>query len=128
MEALIYLDTHVVAWLYAGETDGLTANAAKRINLEDDLRISPAVILELQYLKEIGRLTAGGNAVVRSLGAQVGLQVCDLPFDAVVESALDQHWTRDPFDRLIVAQAAVARAPLLTKDRSIRRHYRQAVW
>lgn len=128
MEALIYFDTHVVAWLYAGERAGLTPAAADRIDRDDDLRISPAVVLELQYLKEIGRLTVGGNAVVRSLAAQLGLRVCDLPFDAVVESALDQHWTRDPFDRLIVAQAAVANAPLLTKDRSIRRHYRQAVW
>jgi PIN domain nuclease of toxin-antitoxin system len=45
-----------------------------------------------------------------------------------VLQALPLSWTRDPFDRLIVAQAAVRDAPLLTKDRAIRRRYRAAVW
>lgn len=31
-----------------------------------------------------------------------------------------QTWTRDPFDRLIVAQALEARCPLATKDSRIR--------
>ncbi len=128
MEALIYLDTHVVAWLYAGHLDRLTTKAIARINGDDELRISPAVVLELEYLKEIGRLTVGGNAIVLGLSAQLGLRVCDLAFAAVIESSLDQSWTRDPFDRIIVGHAALARAPLLTKDQTIRRHYRKSVW
>jgi PIN domain nuclease of toxin-antitoxin system len=127
VEALIYLDTHVVAWLYAGQSDLLSPKAAKLIEAED-LRISPMVILELEYLHETGRLTVGGNSVTQSLATQLGLQVCDLPFPAVIESALDQHWTRDPFDRVIVGHAALAASVLLTKDQSIRRHYRQARW
>ncbi|HLK10954.1 MAG TPA: hypothetical protein VKW76_06200 [Candidatus Binatia bacterium] len=45
MEALIYLDTHVVAWLYAGRVDLLSARAIQLVN-DEDLRISPAVVLE----------------------------------------------------------------------------------
>jgi PIN domain nuclease of toxin-antitoxin system len=41
---------------------------------------------------------------------------------------LQQHWTRDPFDRLLVGHALARGAPLLTKDRLIRRHFRQAIW
>jgi PIN domain nuclease of toxin-antitoxin system len=39
-------------------------------------------------------------------------------------------WTRDPFDRLIVAQARCTRRSiaLITKDRLIRRHFKGAVW
>lgn len=127
MEALIYLDTHVAAWLYAGQADLLSPKAAKLIEAEE-LRISPMVILELEYLREIGRLTVGGNSVAQSLSTQLGLQVCDIAFPAVIESALDQHWTRDPFDRVIVGHAALAASSLLTKDQSIRRHYRLACW
>jgi PIN domain nuclease of toxin-antitoxin system len=127
VEALIYLDTHVVAWLYAGQSDLLSPKAAKLIEAED-VRISPMVILELEYLREIGRLTVGGNSVAQSLSTQLGLQVCDLAFPAVIESALDQRWTRDPFDRVIVGHAALAASILLTKDQSIRRHYRLARW
>ena len=127
MEALIYLDTHVVAWLYAGRVDLLTARAIELIN-EEELRISPAVILELEYLYEIRRISVAGNVVVQGLSAQLGLHVCDLPFPAVIESAVDQRWTRDPFDRMIVGQAALAGSAVLTKDRTIRKHYRRATW
>jgi PIN domain nuclease of toxin-antitoxin system len=127
VEALIYLDTHVVAWLYAGRLDLLTARATELIN-EEELRISPAVILELEYLYEIRRISVAGNVVVQGLSAQLGLQVCDLPFPAVIESAVDQRWTRDPFDRMIVGQAALAGSAVLTKDRTIRKHYRRATW
>ena len=127
MEALIYLDTHVVAWLYAGRADLLSKRARTLIDAEE-LRISPAVILELQYLQEIGRLAVGAHAVVQSLAAQLGLQVCDLSFAAVIESAIEQSWTRDPFDRIIVGQATLGDSALLTKDRTIHRHYRKAAW
>lgn len=127
MEALIYLDTHVTAWLYAGRVDLLSRRAAKVID-DEDLRISPAVILELEYLHEIHRVAVGGDAVVQGLSAQIGLRVCDLPFPAVIEASLDQRWTRDPFDRMIVGHAALARSVLLTKDRTIHKHYRDAIW
>ena len=127
MEALIYLDTHAAAWLYAGRVDLFTARGLRTIN-EEDLTISPAVVLELEYLHEIGRLAVGGNAITQGLSAQLGLTVCDRPFAAVVEAALDQDWTRDPFDRLIVGQAALSGSTLLTKDRTIRSHYRNAAW
>jgi PIN domain nuclease of toxin-antitoxin system len=37
-------------------------------------------------------------------------------------------WTRDPFDRLITAQAALGESTLLTKDDTIRTNYANAVW
>lgn len=127
MEALIYLDTHVVAWLYAGQVDRLSAPAIDLIESEA-LRISPMVVLELEYLREIGRSTVGGNTIVQSLSAQIDIRVCDLAFAAVTEAALDQRWTRDPFDRVIVGHAALAASPLVTKDESILRHYPHARW
>ena len=45
-----------------------------------------------------------------------------------VEAAERLSWTRDPFDRLIVAQASLAGAPLVTKDRMIRKHFAKAAW
>ena len=42
--------------------------------------------------------------------------------------SIQQDWTRDTFDRLIVAQAKTRDASLLTKDRTILEHYPHAVW
>lgn len=127
MEALIYLDTHIVAWLFAGRVDLLTPKAVATIEAED-LAVSPIVVLELQYLHETDRVAVGAETIVRSLRTAIGLTVCDLPFSAVVDAAREQTWTRDPFDRIVVGQAASADRALITKDRSIRRHYRRAVW
>jgi len=122
-----YLDTHVTLWLYAGETARISKRAANLINGEA-LLASPIVLLELQYLREIGRLTATPRAVAAELKRRVGLEVQSRPLDEIVEQARDLDWTRDVFDRLIVAQAALDAAALVTTDRTIRKHYPKAVW
>lgn len=124
---MIYLDTHVVVWIYSGDVNKLSKTAAQHIQSED-IRISPAVILELEFLHEIHRLTKTASAMVTTLSRDIGLQVCELSFRAVAESAVEQKWVRDPFDRLIVGHASANEAPLVTKDENIRRHYRRAVW
>jgi len=124
---VIYLDTHVVAWMYAGKLE-LFPSPVRSLLEKEDLLISPIVELELQYLFELERTAEPGRIVVDSLEREIGLNRCDLPFHQVVASALDHDWTRDPFDRMIVAQAQVRRTPLLTKDQGIRDHYAEAVW
>lgn len=124
---MIYLDTHVVAWVYAGELDYLPDPVQKLLEREE-LTISPMVEFELQYLYESGRTTVAGKQVVDALAEEIGLVRCGLPFARVVAKALGEDWTRDPFDRIIVAQASARRLPLLTKDQTILDHYDEAIW
>jgi PIN domain nuclease of toxin-antitoxin system len=123
----IYLDTHVVLWLYEGLLRKLTRGGRDSIET-NDLLVSPIVRLELQYLYEIKRSTQHAATILSDLGAQIGLRVCDLPFDQVVLRASELTWTRDPFDRLIVAQAMGRNFRLLTKDRGMRKHSSLAFW
>lgn len=127
MEAVMYLDTHVVAWLYSGETDRLPEVAREAIE-KHNLLISPAVVLELRYLYETGRILEDAGPIVERLIATIGLAVVDRGFLHVVQEAVRQDWTRDPFDRLIVAQAIMDKSLLLTKDREMRKHYTLAFW
>ena len=122
-----YLDTHVALWLCAGETGRISKRAAALMNVET-LLVSPIVLLELQYLREVGRLAAAPHAVIAELKRRMGLAIQNRPLEAIAEQALDLEWTRDAFDRLIVAQAALDGAPLITADRTIRKHYPKAVW
>ena len=124
---MIYLDTHVLVRLYLGEVEGLSAGARSAIEA-NDLVASPAAVLELEFLHEIGRLRPAASKVVSALAQEVGLRVCELPFRVVVEHALKENWGRNPFDRLIVANAKARNAPLVTKDERIRRQYPRAVW
>ena len=85
-------------------------------------------VLELQYLYETKRVADNAELVVDDLLHRLGVRVCDLPFPDVARRALALSWTRDPFDRLIVAQAALRDARLVTKDRVLRKRYRASVW
>ncbi len=124
---MIYLDTHVVVWLYEGDLSRFPPTALRLLE-ENDLAISPVVRLELQHLREIERITVGASDVLASLSTTVGLRVCDLPFDQVIVEAMGLDWTRDPFDRIIVATVLARGSRLLTKDRILAEHCQSVVW
>lgn len=124
---MIHLDTHVVVWLYTGEIERLSDRARAAIERESPV-ISPMVQLELSYLHEIERLTVGGADIVADLARRIGLRRSDADLAAIADAAAALTWTRDPFDRLIVADALVVGASLLTADRRIHEHTRVAVW
>lgn len=127
MERLIYLDTHVVVWLYAGELT-LFPKQVVRILENEELLISPIVLLELQYLLEVEKIKAKPEKIFSELEEEIGLKICRQEFCKVVMESLKQSWTRDPFDRLIVAQARLAQAFLITKDQFILKNYSKALW
>jgi PIN domain nuclease of toxin-antitoxin system len=127
VEAVIHLDTHVVAWLYAGVTGRMPPAALAAIEREA-IAISPIVLLELEYLHEVGRIAERSAPIREDLGRRIGLSVSTVPFAAVVERAVSMTWTRDPFDRLIAGQALAEEARLLTADESIRANVDLAIW
>lgn len=127
MAPLTHLDTHVAAWLYAGEIGRLSSRARGAVE-RDRLAISPMAVLELTFLHEIGRRRTDGPTVVASLRRDLGLDVDATPFAEIVQRAQGCDWTRDPFDRIIAAQALAAGASLLTKDATLREHVAIAVW
>jgi PIN domain nuclease of toxin-antitoxin system len=86
------------------------------------------VELELTYLYEVGRVTEPAAAPLGALRRTIGLEVADASLTAVAQAAATLSWTRDPFDRLIAAQAVVADAPLVTADRTILANLPLATW
>lgn len=125
---MIYIDTHVVLWLYLRRGEGLSERARYLVEFDPEILISPIVLLELDYLHEIGRTTLGADPVFDYLHQQIDLQICQKPFLDVVQAASKLSWTRDPFDRIITAQSAIGLNSLITKDKMIRDNYEHAVW
>lgn len=125
---ICYADTQVVVWLAEASLTKISQKAFSLIEIAD-LRISPMAVVELQYLYEIQRIVVSPADILVKLNAEIGLTVCDYPFPIIAEIALGETWTRDPFDRIIVAHAkANGVAPLLTKDETIRANYQNARW
>ena len=124
---LVHLDTHIVCWLYEGRSELLTPVSLQTIE-SGLLQVSPVVQLELTYLHEIGRISRDGGHVLDALAKDIGLSVTDVSLARVMKIAGTLTWTRDPFDRMIVAHAAVADAALVSKDGLIRKHCDRAIW
>lgn len=124
---MIYLDTHVVVWLYEGRLERFPVNLIPTFE-KNDLLVSPMAVLEIQYLFETNRITAPAKKIINALSATINLTECRQSFGLIVSHALAISWTRDPFDRLITAQAMSENALLITKDSVIRKHYKKAQW
>jgi PIN domain nuclease of toxin-antitoxin system len=123
---LIYLDTHIVVWLFAGQIEKLSSQANVLLN-DNEILISPIIRLELQYLLEINRITAPVNDIIAGLSNSIGLKICDKNFNSIINRSMNLNWTRDPFDRIIVANAAIDNNYLLTRDQTILKNYRKAL-
>lgn len=125
---MIHVDTHVAVWTHLGQTRRLTQAARKALGTEP-MRFSPMLRLELQLLHETGRLPASSPvAVIHDLVKDFGATESQANWSDVVDLAHSLSWTRDPFDRLIVANAAIDGARLITADNEIVDHFDGAVW
>jgi PIN domain nuclease of toxin-antitoxin system len=91
-------------------------------------QISPAVLLEIEGLFELGRIATDADAIVSGFRRHIELTLSETPFLDVVESARAFAWTHEPFDRLIVANAMADGVRLLTADEHILRHFKDALW
>lgn len=123
----VFIDTHVVVWLFQKNVEKFSPAAMQLIE-SCELVVPAIVVMELGLLHEIKRLNFTPQNILQELRQTIGLKVSDSAFEAVAYASLPLDWTCDPFDRLIAADASLHGARLLTKDKTIREHFNDAVW
>lgn len=125
---MIHIDTHIAIWLFNAERKRLTT-AAMDVLAHEQMGYSPMVRHELNLLYERERLPAPSpDAILQYLSAAFNAAESQIGFNRVIDEATSLRWTRDPFDRLIVANAIVDGARLVTADERILEHFKDAVW
>jgi PIN domain nuclease of toxin-antitoxin system len=125
---VVYLDTNVALWLAFGKLNRLSIDA-KRALERFNILISPMVLVEVEFLYEIGKSSAYAQDIQIKLEHEVHARVCDFSFPAVAQVMIGEKWTRDPFDRMIVAHAkANGLAPLISADQLIQENYSRTIW
>lgn len=123
----LLLDTNVVVWLLLGDRESVSSVA--RDALEDErnaLSISAVSVWEIAIKRSLGKLTIE-DRWARALTR--------LGFDPLPVSArhaehvehLDWHH-RDPFDRLLIAQAVVEQHAIVTADPQLAAYGVEVVW
>lgn len=106
---MILLDTNAVVWL-----EQRHARVRSLARGHRRLHLSPATLLELQFLEEAGRIRIDGG--VAAIAADERWILDEPPAAKWFETSLSLSWTRDPFDRLITAHAELRGWRLATGD------------
>jgi PIN domain nuclease of toxin-antitoxin system len=107
---VILLDTHALIWIAQGH------RRVRDIARLPRLFISPATVLELQFLSEVGRLRLAAGLSPADLAHDGRWTLDEPPAGDWFAAACGVAWTRDPFDRLLAAHARLRRWKLATAD------------
>lgn len=125
----LLLDTHAFLW-FAGGDPRLPSQARRAMEAPDaELVLSAATVWEIAIKSGLGRLKLP-EPLPEYLAQKVAEGFRLLPVEAFhaasVESLPSHH--RDPFDRLLVAQAMAERMPIVTGDTALRAYPVKVIW
>lgn len=126
----LLLDTHTFIW-WDSEPAKLSSQAlALCQDRQNILLLSVVSVWEMQIKLQLGKLklNLSLHEIVESQRQTNGIEIMPITLEHVLalENLPDYH--RDPFDRLLVAQAIVEEAILISADPNITRYPVQVVW
>jgi PIN domain nuclease of toxin-antitoxin system len=119
-------DTHAALWLLS-EDERLSPTAEQMLtDAANEVMLSAAVVWEVAIKRSLGKLDApDGFAGLLLDGGAVPLAI-SIEHARAVRSLPWHH--RDPFDRLLVAQAAHEDAALISSDERLHAYDVRVVW
>ena len=112
----LLLDTHVLLWLLAGEQRRFGPDTLQALR-DRAAVVSAATVWEIAIKRRLGKLQAPSNLVDTVAAAGLRLLSITAVHAEHVADLPDLH--RDPFDRILVAQATVENLTIITADEAV---------
>lgn len=126
----VLLDTHVFMWWI--NDDARLSEAARELLSDggNELLFSVASGWEMAIKIGLGKLTVTGNlgSFLSERLTENAMEVLPLSLSHAVGVTELPHHHRDPFDRLLVAQAIFEGIPLLTADPHLSQYPVEVIW
>lgn len=121
---LTTVDTQILIWLLDTKLRKRHIRKTAHEALETSkVLVSPMVLLEIDYLREINRINLNHHQVLKILQQEIDIEIDPTPFYEITKTTPSITWTRDPFDRMIVAHSVYHQIPLITYDEKIIDHH-----
>ena len=114
----LLVDTHILLWFLEGNTSLSAAHRQIIAEPQNDVFVSIASLWETAIKISIGKLTLTASLadVIKQISAENIEILPILPAHVLQVSTLPFHH-RDPFDRLIIAQAQIEKLSVITEDK-----------
>ena len=120
----LLIDTHILLW--ASNADPQLEQAA--IDLIEDpnteLLLSMASVWEMAIRINLGKLQLGQplQTFIESTTQRYGVTLFPIALEHLIAVSSLPHHHRDPFDRLLIAQAIVDNISVLSQDKTFRQY------
>lgn len=115
----LLLDTHVVLWWLTDDAN-LSEEMKSRLDGDPDVWVSAATVWEIAIKQSIGKILEPAH--LPETVANSGFRQLPISFDHAVAAGRLPAVHRDPFDRMLVAQARSEGLSLVTRDPQIQRY------
>jgi PIN domain nuclease of toxin-antitoxin system len=126
----VLLDTHAFLWLITDE-DRLSENARETfLNTENSLFFSAASLWEICIKKGLGKISLKGGwfqTIQKEMEINT-IQWLPIEMTHCAEVTELPYHHRDPFDRMLIAQAIVEKMKLLSRDSRLSGYAIELVW
>lgn len=119
----LLLDSHIVMWWFAGSRR-LPKLIRTAIESAEDVWVSAACAYELGFKARAGKIELAPKffEALPSAMAESGFSWLAITYEHALTAALLPLHHRDPFDRILAAQASLDALKLATVDRIFRRY------
>jgi len=124
----ILIDTHILLWFFNGDEKISQGTRNLILSPENEKFVSVSSLWEIAIKFSIGKLTLkNGLQNIFQLIDENGFRLLSLePAHILLVSSMEFHH-RDPFDRLIIAQAIAENMTILTNDMVFRKYLANVV-
>lgn len=125
----VLIDTHAVIWFITDDSQ-LVPESRKIIEDPSNVcMVSIASLWEIGIKNSLGKLELKTDLRhIFEIIEQSGFSLLPITPDHILENAALPYHHRDPFDRLIIAQAMHEGMTVVTKDKEFKKYSVQQMW
>jgi PIN domain nuclease of toxin-antitoxin system len=124
------LDTHTLLWCF-NASPSLSARARRVIeDGSNEILVSAASAWEIATKVRLGKLPTGEELVgdLDRYLSQLGFEALPISLSHAVRAGTLPGEHRDPFDRMLMAQAQTEDVPIISNDRIFDAYHVQRIW
>jgi PIN domain nuclease of toxin-antitoxin system len=122
----VLLDTHALLWWVTD--DPRLSDAARDTILTADVAVSVVSLWEIEIKRGLGRIDVDTRELIREVSQTEGFRMLEIRPTHVLTLGTLPLLHKDPFDRMLIAQAVRDRLTLVSRDEAIHRYQVDVAW